>query len=209
MTILSVLAAISFSLLLGCQSSNESDFSSKKQRSAKPVKSKSTDATEIFGREVDGDPESLAAEIYDIPRGTRTVEILRDMDPIKILSADNINVPEQDFSAGFPSMPDLQEWFGVRYRGTLIIEESGRHNFKMLADDGAKLFISNQLIIDADGIHPAVKKKGSIYLDTGHYDIEVLYFQGPKYQLGLQLFWMPPGASRMSIIPASAFEELR
>ena len=64
-----------------------------------------------------------------------------------------------------------------------------------------------QRIIDDDGIHGPTSVSGSVYLNQGQHQIEVDYFQGPRYYIALQLFWTPPGGSEViskpPIVPPS------
>jgi hypothetical protein len=86
----------------------------------------------------------------------------------------------------------------VAYQRHLRVEESGTYRFRLEADDGAQLFLDSRLIVDNDGIHEAISKRGEIDLRSGRHRIRVWYFQGMKYQLALQLFVTPPGASERS-----------
>jgi outer membrane protein OmpA-like peptidoglycan-associated protein len=61
------------------------------------------------------------------------------------------------------------------------------YTFSLLSDDGSKLLIDGKVVIDNDGIHPPVEKKGTIKLRRGFHTIEVQYFQGPRYQVALVL----------------------
>jgi len=49
----------------------------------------------------------------------------------------------------------------------------------LLADDGAKLYLNNELVIDNDGMHGARAVSGSATLTRGVHEIKVEYFQGP------------------------------
>ena len=75
------------------------------------------------------------------------------------------------------------------------VSEAGSYRFRLKADDGAQLFIDNRLVVDNDGIHAAISKRGEVELRAGRHRIRVWYFQGMKYELALQLFVTPPGAS--------------
>jgi hypothetical protein len=67
------------------------------------------------------------------------------------------------------------------------------YKFRLLSDDGSKLYIDSILIIDNDGTHAPKSITGEIYLSPGTYPIRVDYFQGPKMQIALQLFVTLPG----------------
>jgi hypothetical protein len=62
-----------------------------------------------------------------------------------------------------------------------------------LADDGAKLYLNQQLVIDNDGQHGATAVSGSATLTRGVHEIKVAYFQGPRFTVALVLAVSPPG----------------
>ena len=63
----------------------------------------------------------------------------------------------------------------------------------MLADDGARLYLNNEVVIDNDGVHDARAVSGSATLTRGVHDIKVEYFQGPRFTVALVLAVSPPG----------------
>jgi hypothetical protein len=62
-----------------------------------------------------------------------------------------------------------------------------------LADDGAKLYLNNQVVIDNDGVHGARAVSGSATLTRGIHEIKVEYFQGPRFTVALVLAVSSPG----------------
>ena len=114
----------------------------------------------------------------------------------------NIDVPVRSYTQGFPELGvDVLEDFAIRLRGQIEIETAGTYNFAISSDDGSKLFINGELLIDNDGLHGMSAKSNSIMLTAGFHDIEIQYFQGPRTQIGLQWFWVPPGAAAAIVPP--------
>lgn len=69
--------------------------------------------------------------------------------------------------------------FGIRFEGYLQIESSGKYDFELGSDDGSKLWIDGEEIVDVDGIHPHSLNKTSNYpLKAGPHHVVVDYFQG-------------------------------
>ncbi len=68
--------------------------------------------------------------------------------------------------------------FFIVYDAFIKIEKDGFYNFSILSDDGSKLFIDNQNIINNDGRHGAVEREGITYLKKGFYPFRLEYFQG-------------------------------
>jgi hypothetical protein len=96
-------------------------------------------------------------------------------------------VPAQDFRQGFPGVTKRIEWFAIDYRGKFWISAPGAYRFNMLSDDGAKLYIDDQVIIDNDGLHAPLWKDGFVDLAGGLHRMRVSYFQGPKWAIALVL----------------------
>ena len=46
----------------------------------------------------------------------------------------------------------------------------------MLSDDGSKIFIDNELIVDNDGIHWLNEAYGAVKLEKGFHKINISYF---------------------------------
>ncbi len=87
----------------------------------------------------------------------------------------------------FPGINNRFEWFAIDYTGNFWIGRPGKYKFALNSDDGSKLYIDGKLIIDNDGQHPPVSRKGSVELTIGAHRIRVSYFQGPRFQVALTL----------------------
>jgi hypothetical protein len=85
------------------------------------------------------------------------------------------------------------EWFAIDYSGKFWIANPGMYTFALLSDDGAKLYVDDQVVIDNDGTHAPVEKTGALELAGGIHRIRVSYFQGPKYLVALVLKIAGPG----------------
>jgi hypothetical protein len=105
----------------------------------------------------------------------------------------SLNLPPQDFKQGFPGVTNRYEWFAIDYSGKFWIADPGMYSFALLSDDGAKLYIDDQLVIDNDGLHPPEEITGIVDLAGGLHRIRVSYFQGPKFQVALVLKVAGPG----------------
>ena len=117
----------------------------------------------------------------------------KDHESLIVLYTRKLDIPQMDFKKGSPVFGDIFKWFGIQYRGVITIKESGLYEFRLLSDDGSKLYIDDILVIDNDGIHESISKTGEIYLAPGTYPIRLDYFQGPKKEIALQLFTALPG----------------
>jgi len=133
-------------------------------------------------------PSGLRGLVYHIRRNSSALpdfEKLKPAGPAIYTSA--LNVPAQDFKQGFPGVTKRTEWFALDYTGRFWIKDAGAYTFALLSDDGAKLYIDDQVVIDNDGQHPPLEKTGIADLAGGLHRIRVSYFQGPKFQIALVL----------------------
>lgn len=82
------------------------------------------------------------------------------------------------------------EGFALRFRGLLNIDEAGVYEFELVSDDGSRLVIGGQVVVDHDGLHSARGKRGSIALAAGLHPLGLDYFQaggGKALELRLRL----------------------
>ncbi len=68
--------------------------------------------------------------------------------------------------------------FALLFEGQIEIQQDGYYAFGLSSDDGSKLYINSQLMIDDDGLHDGNDIKSYILpLQKGFYPIRVEYFQ--------------------------------
>ena len=137
---------------------------------------------------------SFCGDVYELSNITAGVPNFWDLYPIGSLYTDALNVPDQiiTYTDGIPGVTSRSEWFGIDYHGEFWIKTPGEYLFRLSSDDGARLIIDDQQIIDVDGIHPVTKREGRITLSAGKHTIHVPYFQGPPTSLALILQVEPP-----------------
>ncbi len=149
--------------------------------------------------------DGLMGKIFLLPNTTTK---LPDFDTMKPLTSrvytQKMDVPSRSWSAGFPGLRDRFEWFGIEYTGTFKNDKAGKYVFRLVSDDGSKLFIDGKLLIDNDGLHGEVSKSQEIELSDAEHSIKLQYFQGPRYQIALQLFYTFEN-SKEQIFPGNYF----
>ncbi len=97
--------------------------------------------------------------------------------------------------------------FALTFDGKIQIREEGNYLFYLQSNDGSKLFINNQLIIDHDGPHGAdIEKSGMITLTKGTFPIKISYFQagGGMY---LSLKYSGPGIVKQEVPAMILFQK--
>lgn len=127
-------------------------------------------------------PSGLRGDIYLI-RGKTTV--LPAFERRKVKAAGTIwtttlNIPPRHWREGFPGVTRRFEWFAINYTGRFWIDAPGRYGFALLSDDGANLYIDDQLVIDNDCLHPPAVRAARVTLSGGIHRIRLPYFQGPR-----------------------------
>jgi hexosaminidase len=71
------------------------------------------------------------------------------------------------------------EQYGIRLTGLLRVPEDALYTFHLASDDGAKLRVDGELVVDHDGQHATTEKQGQAALRAGLHALELTYFQGP------------------------------
>ena len=123
--------------------------------------------------------------------------------PVHTFVTDTLNVSPRNYTTGFPTakMASVVDNFAIRFRGKLAIETPGTYTFALNSDDGSKLYINRNLVVDNDGIHPPRYVQGNLELAAGMHHIEIHYFQGQPYQIALQWFYQPPNGQEQIVPP--------
>jgi PA14 domain len=106
-----------------------------------------------------------------------------------------------DWQEGSPTNGIGPDHFSVRWEGQIKAPASESFMFLVQADDGARLWVNNQLLVDKWQPAGAGEWSGSINLEAGKkYSLMMQYFDQSGVALA-KLFWSSPSTPR-SIIPA-------
>lgn len=148
-----------------------------------------------------GPTGAFRADVCFIHEGTSSLASITRCPREATFYTDILDVSPRRFNAGFPGVSTRSEWFAIRYRGKFTIRASGQYYFRLLSDDGSKLYIDGFMIIDNDGTHPPSARHGNMRLMAGEHELFVSYFQGPRDNIALQLFVTPPGGEEQILTP--------
>lgn len=66
--------------------------------------------------------------------------------------------------------------FAFEFSGYIKIEKDGIYTFFTQSDDGSKLFIDDEEVVDNDGDHGTTEREGKVALKKGYHKIRVTYF---------------------------------
>ena len=89
-----------------------------------------------------------------------------------------------------------EDHYAIEYSGYLEVPETGLYTFYTYSDDGSKLYITEQLVVNNDGSHSARLKEGRIALEAGLHPIRIQYFEDYDGQV-LEVHIKAPGSSNM------------
>lgn len=159
----------------------------------KPVEPPKTPPDNVFGYEkpvlgcFEGQVFPLAEGAAALPKSYAGLE------PMSVLYACEWDIPPRQWDQGFPGVAERFEWFAIRYRGAFRVAEAGKYSFRLSSDDGAKLVIDGKVVVDNDEQHPPRSRSGEVELSAGDHAMTLEYFQGPRFEINLQLWVSPPG----------------
>jgi hypothetical protein len=141
-------------------------------------------------RGVTGTGTGLSATYYDAPNFTGAS--LARVDPTVDFEWDN----------GSPNASIAPDSFSVRWEGQVQAQFSETYTFTTRSDDGVRLWVNGQKLVDNWTIHAPTDDSGSITLVAGaKYDIRMEFYED-AFGAVAQLFWSSPSTPR-SIVPAS------
>ncbi|MFN0131605.1 MAG: alpha-L-fucosidase [Phycisphaerales bacterium] len=105
-------------------------------------------------------------------------------------------------SVGVEARP-RDDRYALRFEGFIRVPDDAAYTFTLNSDDGSRLFIDGQLVVDNDGLHSLRERSGVAALAKGHHAIAVEFFERTGGD-GLELFWTFGDQPRRPV-PVSAF----
>ncbi|MGC1424936.1 MAG: PA14 domain-containing protein [Terracidiphilus sp.] len=152
-------------------------------------------------------PPDFCGDVYDLPKETMRLPNFWNLGSIGSLHATLLDVPHQNFTntGGIPGITSGTAWLGIDYHAIFWVKNPGTYQFRLLVDDGAKLFIDDQKVIDMDGVNSGRMASGQIKLSQGEHSMHVPYIQGPPTDVGLVLAVKSPGEHGFQIFDLRTF----
>jgi alpha-L-fucosidase len=99
-----------------------------------------------------------------------------------------------------------QEHFAFVYAGYIDVPATGVYTFSTESDDGSRLLIGAEVVVDNDGLHGMARKKGTIALSAGLHPITVEFFEKTGGD-GLTISWEGPGIARQAVPDSALFRD--
>ncbi len=91
--------------------------------------------------------------------------------------------------------------YAIRFEGYLQIDREGDYAFHVASDDGARLVIDGEVVVDHDGVHSESFKDGERKLEVGSHKLVVEHFNGGGED-ALTVDFEGAGIARQSLSPA-------
>ncbi|MCA9062141.1 MAG: HEAT repeat domain-containing protein [Planctomycetaceae bacterium] len=97
-------------------------------------------------------------------------------------------------------VPVLQQrdQFALRFSGLIRIDKPGDYTFFVNSDDGSRIYLNGDLLVNNDGLHGMVEKGGRVNLQAGLHSLVVTYFDNGGGD-GLVVSWSGPGFGKQLI----------
>ncbi|MFT5733186.1 MAG: alpha-L-fucosidase [Planctomycetota bacterium] len=122
--------------------------------------------------------------------GWQTLDQMRTRDPMGVKETASFDV----------SVVTRLEQCALRFEGFLKVPQDGLYTLALVSDDGSRMYLHDELVVDNDGLHGMVRQEGRIALRKGHHPIRVEWFNA-RGAAGLEVRWSGPGVGRDQPIP--------
>lgn len=140
--------------------------------------------------EMEGGIQDLTYRVYDGKWG-------------KLPEFDQLNpIAQGKLPRGYLDLKVAQrkEYYGIVFEGKINAPTAGEYTLEMASDDGARILINGNKVVEHDGLHGQELRKGKVTLKKGPHDIRVEYlaFGQPN---GFRAGWTEPGSNhaRLSV----------
>ncbi|WP_329287642.1 ricin-type beta-trefoil lectin domain protein [Streptomyces sp. NBC_00691] len=97
----------------------------------------------------------------------------------------------------------LDTGFVTQTTGNLDVAQAGSYTLRLASDDGSRLLIDDQVVINHDGLHGPDPKDATVNLTAGVHALRIEHFERDGGQQ-ITLSWKPPGVTGFSVVPNSA-----
>lgn len=115
--------------------------------------------------------------------GWQTLDQMKDRQPVEATRYDRFDLT--------PRLHD--EHSALAFAGLLQVPADGVYTFSISSDDGSRLYIGRQLVVDNDGLHPMRERSGQIGLRAGLHPLRVEWFNSGA-GMGFDVDWQGPNS---------------
>jgi hypothetical protein len=102
------------------------------------------------------------------------------------------------------SVRTRDDQFSLRFDGIVWVPEAGEYSFYTTSDDGSRLYIDGQRVVDNGGPHGPEEKSGTVRLAAGGHRLTVTFFEQGGGE-SVSAAWQGPSVAKQEIPPAALF----
>ncbi|MHA7812123.1 MAG: family 16 glycoside hydrolase [Phycisphaerales bacterium] len=141
-----------------------------------------------------GTDPGVTFRVYAVDGNLQQIpEISPDQTPNLDELRDSIDADTDDFG-GVP-LP-----YVTQVTAELLVEEAGEYAFMLTSDDGSRLTLNGEVIIDHDGLHGAIPKTSErVFLEQGWHPLRIDHFEAGGASV-LRLEWIGPDGLDFTVI---------
>ena len=92
--------------------------------------------------------------------------------------------------------------FAMKFDGYVSVPAAGVYTFYLRSDDGSRMWVDGALLIDNDGLHSSLEKRGAVALEKGLHPIAVAMFE-QSGGFELDVAWSGPGLAKQRVPEAA------
>lgn len=171
----------------------------------KPIGFTFDDKNEFQKKEDNKEYPGLAVSVYKIEsRDVNYYEYPKITDPVYTAVAPSIHFTDELFD----NYPDYDRNVLLHVKGFVNIESDNNYVFRLVSDDGSRMWLDNKLIIDNDGMHGPEAKDAEMMLKKGRHPVEIIFYQGGG-GLALSLQWAKHGDPKFDVIPENVLTHIK
>lgn len=138
-----------------------------------------------------------ASQIYQFEQSLRELaDVNWGATPVYEGPLPEIHFTDSDFKG-------LKNRFAILAQGYLNVPKDNNYVFRLSSDDGSRLTLHDQVIIDYDGLHGAGVKDGEIALKAGLHPFRLEYFQNGGGK-SISLKWRSFDDGEFAVIPTTS-----
>jgi hypothetical protein len=146
-------------------------------------------------------PNGLLAEAFALESAESLPDFTALGSVAQSFAVPNLDVDDTDVAEGFPGLTALTQNYAIKFSGSINIVEEAEYELCLHSDDGSRLLLEGQVVVDNDGVHEsAVEACELVYLAAGEYLIEVQYFQAEGPMVTMHFAWAINGGDKV-IVP--------
>ncbi len=110
-----------------------------------------------------------------------------------------------DWGVGSPDSSIAADSFSARWTGKIMAEKTEAYTFYTQSDDGVRLWVNGQKLVDNWAVHAPKEDSGKITLEAGKkYDIKLEYYD-QQYGAVMQLKWASSSLAKQTIPQSQLF----